>query len=76
MLGEDIIKKAAAKVPSWVPYLFFLVGGPSLGTLYVTAQSVWHTPQDIAALQTKVDQQSKDIAEIKALLQHPTTQPK
>ena len=47
---DAAIKKAAAKVPSWVIYLAVLLGGPSLGAFYVTAQSIYHLPDKVEVI--------------------------
>lgn len=71
---NEIIKKASAKVPSWVIYAAVGFLGPSFGAFYVTAQSVWSMPKEVSALKIQVAEQSKAIAEIKSLLQSATTQ--
>lgn len=77
--GEEVVKRAAGKVPSWVGYLFLLFGVPSLGAFYATAQAIWGMPQEVAALKDDlarhVEAEARALAEIKALLTGPASRP-
>lgn len=74
---SESIEKAAKRVPNWVVYVIFAIGGPLLMGIYAQYQTYKDLPSRMSALETTVESYGetlKDIqTDLKTLTKTPST---